>query len=214
MLSTNRRKIQPSPHHSAVTICESDKVWTLQTTVADFISFPVALHPHDDPITLLYTLEAFKAIKVALQCDRNNLLPFCGAWEPQSPEPGNSFLSLLCLSSHGKKFPFKIQILVSQRQHKPAFWSEARGEFTNTKGSILHRGTFTQGDVSFLPCSEREILTVLPNLPHPNSLAIQDPVYVRPLLTQAPGCWWPSQVNMLQHHLGTHWPALAVQAWC
>lgn len=41
---TGGTKIQASPHHSVVTICESDKVWTLQTTVAVFISFPVALH--------------------------------------------------------------------------------------------------------------------------------------------------------------------------
>lgn len=69
LLSTGRRKIQATPHHSVVTICESDKIWTLQTTVADLISFPVALHkqnPHDDPITLLYTLKAFRGLKVTL----------------------------------------------------------------------------------------------------------------------------------------------------
>lgn len=71
VLSTGGSKIQASPHHSVVIICEPDKACTLQTTVAGFISFPVALHwqnPHDDDdsITMLYTLEAFRAIKVTL----------------------------------------------------------------------------------------------------------------------------------------------------
>lgn len=116
VLSTGRRKIQASPHHSVVTICEYDKVWTLQT-------FPSLWHCTSKihMMILSHCYTHWKHLGL-LRSRFTNSLPFCGAWGPQSPEPGKPFLSLLCLSSHDKKSPFKIQILMSERQNQTSIW--------------------------------------------------------------------------------------------